>query len=262
MISFFFKKSFFDGWDNLLWIVVFNLMFVAIGAGSIYGIQALLSLSPVIGVILLCVVFCVLSIPLFVANEGCGRLVNYKSAPYKETLGTIKNVWKDALLFGVLLAILLFVALVGIPFYFSFGNLIGLFLASIIFWVLLVIVLALQWFLPLYSQLHGGFKKTLKKSFIMLFDNTGFSLILFVYSIVILAFSVVLAFIAPGFVGVCMAQNNALKLRMYKYDWLEDHSEIPKKEASKEIPWDELLDEDREIIGHRTFKNLIFPWKD
>jgi hypothetical protein len=262
MISFFFKKSFYDGWDNLLWIIVFNLILVALTVIGLFSIQALSNINMIIAVPMLIVSICLDMIVLFAVNEGCAKLVNFKSAPYKETFAEIKNVWKDAVIFGLLISSLIILVAIGVPFYFSYGNLVGLFFASLMFWAVIIIVLALQWFMPLYSQLHGGFKKTLKKSFILLFDNTGFTIILFLYSIVMAVFSVVIAFLAPGPVGICMAQNNALKLRMRKYDWLEEHPEISPKESRKQIPWDEILDDDKEIVGNRTFRNLIFPWKD
>jgi len=262
MISFFFKKSFYDGWDNLLWIIFFNLLIVAITVFGLFATQALSSFHMLIGVPLFILFVCLDMIVLFAVNEGCAKLVNFKTMSYKETFAKIKDVWKDAVLFGLLVSFLTILVVIGIPFYLSYGNFIGLFFAAIIFWVVVLVFLALQWFLPLYSQLHGGFKKTLKKTFILLFDNTGFTIILFVYSVFMLVLSVVIAFLAPGPVGICMAQNNALKLRMKKYDWLEEHPEISPKEARKKVPWDEILDKDKEIVGNRTFRNLIFPWKD
>jgi putative membrane protein len=70
-----------------------------------------------------------------------------------------------------------------------------------------------------------------------------------------------LGFIAPGVSGVILAYNNALRLRMYKYDWLETQSGLSRKDARRRIPWDELLAEDKETLGPRDFKSFIFPWK-
>ncbi|OJF77035.1 MAG: hypothetical protein BKP49_04045 [Treponema sp. CETP13] len=262
MIGFFFKKNFYDGWDNLVWIVVFNLIILAISAAGLYLLQSVFTTITIIAVPIFILFVCLDFIMLFAVSEGCANLVDYKSSPYRETFSYIKDVWKIATLFGLLISIVIILVALGIPFYLSYGNFVGLSLAFFIFWAALVIVLALQWFLPLYSQLHGGFLKTLKKSFILLFDNTGFSLLLFFYSIFMMIFSVILIFVVPGTVGICMAQNNALKLRMKKYDWLEAHPEIIPSTVRKQIPWEEILDEDKEIVGNRTLKNLIFPWKD
>jgi hypothetical protein len=65
----------------------------------------------------------------------------------------------------------------------------------------------------------------------------------------------------PGAAGILLAQQNAFRLLMYKYDWLETQSEEEYLKARKNVPWDELLAEDMESLGPRTFRNFIFPWK-
>ena len=74
--------------------------------------------------------------------------------------------------------------------------------------------------------------------------------------------SVFLAFLIPGLAGIALAQTNAFRLRLYKYDWLEQHTDLTPKEARKHIPGGELIAEDRETLGPRSFKSFIFPWKD
>jgi hypothetical protein len=49
----------------------------------------------------------------------------------------------------------------------------------------------------------------------------------------------------------------AFKLRLYKYDYYEAHPSGKKRR----VPWNELLAHDKEKLGKRTFKTLIFPWK-
>ena len=166
------------------------------------------------------------------------------------------------MLFALVLTLLVVLAVVAIPFYLRVGNLFGIFLAALVFWMLCLCVLALQWFMPLRSQLHGGFRKTLKKRFIIFFDNAGFSVFMFFYTLILAVLSVFLAFLVPGFAGIALAQNNAFRLRLYKYDWLEQHTDLTPKEARKHIPWGELIAEDRETLGPRSFKSFIFPWKD
>ena len=52
--------------------------------------------------------------------------------------------------------------------------------------------------------------------------------------------------------------NVALKLRMYKYEYLEKNPNAKRKD----IPWETLLAEEKEYLGKRTLKGFIFPWKD
>lgn len=260
MILFYLKKSFYDGWDNLFTLLIQNvIMYVVIIGG--YLLVGTVVDYPIVAIPLLVVTGVLLSVLMFAVSACSVKMVNYKAPPIKEVFLNIPRVWKEAVLFALLVMLILFISFTIVPFYLRMGNFLGLVLAAVIFWITLVSMLALQWFIPLYSQLGGGFRKTIKKSFILFFDNTFFTIFLALYSFVIFVFSVVLIFLVPGISGVILAHNNALKLRMYKYDWLEEHPEIPIKGARKHIPWDELVAGDNETLGPRTLRNFIFPWK-
>jgi hypothetical protein len=97
----------------------------------------------------------------------------------------------------------------------------------------------------------------LKKSFLLFLDNPGFTFGLFLGSLLILALSMFTAGLLLGIGTLLLWQNAGLKLRMYKYDHLEKHPEDRRR-----IPWDALLVEDRERVGKRTLKGMIFPWKE
>jgi len=89
-------------------------------------------------------------------------------------------------------------------------------------------------------------------------DNTGLAIFLFVHNILALMLSVVLVFMFPGPAGVLLYIDEAVRLRLLKYDYLEANPGANRKK----IPWDALLIEERDKTGSRTFKNFIFPWKD
>lgn len=269
MVWFFIKKNFCDGWDNLLWLMAFNLLIVGVAIGVYYGNAAILSIAVlpewtvvVISILVLAAGIFLISTILFSVSDVCAKIADFKSSSYKDVFTGLKDSWKDAVLFALVLTLLVVLAVVAIPFYLRVGNLFGIFLAALVFWMLCLCVLALQWFMPLRSQLHGGFRKTLKKCFIIFFDNAGFSVFMFFYTLILAVLSVFLAFLVPGFAGIALAQNNAFRLRLYKYDWLEQHTDLTPKEARKHIPWGELIAEDRETLGPRSFKSFIFPWKD
>jgi hypothetical protein len=97
----------------------------------------------------------------------------------------------------------------------------------------------------------------LKKMFLLLLDNPLFSFGLFLGSLLILAVSVFTVFLLFGVTTLLLWWNTALKLRLYKYDHLEKHPDDRRR-----IPWDALLVEDRERVGKRTLKGMIFPWKE
>jgi hypothetical protein len=48
------------------------------------------------------------------------------------------------------------------------------------------------------------------------------------------------------------------KLRLLKYDYLENDSDANRKR----IPWDALLIDERERVGKRSLRGMIFPWKE
>ena len=202
-----------------------------------------------------------INILLLALSDAALRLADFKSVSVKETFAGIAQTWKAGLLFGVIELVLIFIALVVLPFYFGMRNMIGFALGAVIFWIFVAAILSLQWFMPLQSYFGGSVIKNVKKSFILFFDNTGFSVFMFIYSCIVFAMSGILGFLAPGITGVILGYNNALRLRMYKYDWLEAHTDLPPKEARRSIPWDELLADDRETLGPRDLKGFIFPWK-
>lgn len=268
MIGFFIKKNFCDGWDHILWIIVFNLISAALLVAGYIGLSFIAAFADATSVFMLMgipfalVIFFLLNCLFSSISRECARIVNFASVEYKNVFTHFFDDWKDCVYLTLLEGIVVLIALVVIPFYLGLGTLIGVLLSALVGWFIILGLLAFQWYFPLKSQLKGGFKKTLKKSFLLFFDNTGFTIFLGIYDLFLLALSPFLAFLMPTFSGVIMAQNNALHLRMYKYDWMEEHPGLTPKEANKLVPWDELLADDKETLGPRTFRSFIFPWKD
>lgn len=262
MILFYLKKNFCDGWDNFLFLALFNFVMLLLTLGVGYAVY-MTSMIPILSISIMVVGTSLIMIPFFSISDTCAAIADFKSVALKEVLLNCKNVWKNAVLFGIFVSILLFTVFVGIPFYFTMhveqGNILWLILGSILLWFVVITVFALQWFMPLCSQLGGGFRKNLKKCYILLFDNLFFTLFLGIYSVFLAVVSALLVFLAPGISGIILAHNNALRLRLYKYDWIEENPEIAK--SKRKIPWDELIAEDQDTIGPRNLRSFIFPWK-
>ena len=261
MIGFFLKKNFFDGWDNFLPLMIFNVAIILIFS-AFFGLAYLVSAVSVLPVLILFMCIIGMGVLLLAVSNLMSRIADYKSFSFKEIGGEIQRSWRHGALFALIETFCLVVVRVAVPYYFSFRNFLGLFLGITVVWIFAVIQLSLLWFFPIRSRLESNFRKCLKKCFILFFDNTGFTLFMVLYSVVLVIMTPFLAFLAPGLSGILLAWNNAFKLRMYKYDWIEQHPEIPIQTARKQIPWDELLAEDRETVGSRSIRNLIFPWKD
>jgi hypothetical protein len=71
-----------------------------------------------------------------------------------------------------------------------------------------------------------------------------------------------LAFLLPGPAGLLLFLDEALRLRLLKYDWLEANPDTTGSKKRRQIPWDAILIEEREKTGDRSFRSFIFPWKD
>ena len=261
MIGFFIKKNFFDGWDNLLSLVFPNLLMFAWVIGGYFLADVALKQSLLVSILVLAIFWCGTFVAIFAFGSCAAEIANFKSVTFKDWLNNFLLAWKDGLIFGLITGLLTMLGTVTIPFYLQMEGMIGLFLAALVFWFLLVCGLSFQWVLPIRSLMNNDLKKCIKKSFIIFFDNPGFSLFMFLYTIFLVVLSVALFMIAPSFCGIVLAHTNGLRLRLYKYDWLEAHPDASPSEK-KHIPWKELVAEDRENVGPRTLKNFIFPWKE
>ncbi len=255
MTGFFIKKAFFDGWDHLWGLVALNL-------GSLVLVSALV-LAPL-----------ALGLPggLFWPGLGVLALVSYSTVcaavlkdaaeyrnlslqAFREALRTQAGV---GLAYGLASVLLAFLFLIAVPFYLSRGGFLAWFAAGTLFWCSLILVLALQWFPAVRALLPGPVRAGVRKCFLLLADNLGFSILLALYSAAGIVVSVFSAFLVPGIAGTMLGSVVALKLVLKKYDWIEAHPGADRRK----IPWQEILAEERELVGQRTLKGMIFPWKE
>jgi hypothetical protein len=253
MIGFFFKKAFFDGWDNLFALAGFNIAYLVLAAVfivlplSVGAGDAVTIAGMIVGILALSQWQ---ALTAFSIND----IADYRAPGFKAAFAYFPRTWKSGLVMGALNLGLWFTFTVGIPFYLSQKG----FLASLLFWISLVALLASQYYLPLAARRGGSFKDTARISLILLMDNLGFTLFLFVYNVVTFALSALTAFMAPGPAGMALASTVAVKLRWKKYEWAEANPGLNRRKA----PWDELLEEEKDLVGERTLRGMIFPWKD
>ena len=257
MILFLIKKVFFDVWDNLITIVLFNIGFAAIIAGGSY-IAFIFEPAGIGYFITVIISVFIFNIYAGAVSGYMGDLVQYKSTELKLFPEYIKKIWKSAIVISAISIFQIAALFIGFPFYFSVGGLPGLVGLVTLFWISVLWWVAVQYFFPVAFQLEESIKKQLKKSFILLLDNTFFSIFLGIYSILILGVSVFTALLIPGITVILLAHQAALKLRLYKYDYLQENSDA----SRRNIPWNELLFKEKEKIGPRTLKGMIFPWKE
>lgn len=273
MFGFLLKKNFCDGWDNLFSLVLVNLCFLVAGSALIGGYALLIINTPLgssdsqlltVGITSLFLfsfyfVYCIVA---FSFSEQAVKIANFGAISLVEFFKTIPSVLKDAALYALATSAFTIVSVLAILWYIQQGSILYLFMGCLFVWFDFFAILTLQWFIPIRAIMHNNFKKCLKKSFIIMLDNTGFTFAMLLYGFVLLLLSIFFMGLAPSVSGMVLARVNALRLRLYKYDYLELHPELKTKSERKDIPWEELIYEDRETLGPRKFRSFLFPWKD
>lgn len=257
----FFRKAFFETWDTLVFSLLFNFALTVL---MVLGLLISAHVpSPVLSVCVVALFFVLDGVILTALSGVYGTISDYRGAGFKDFLSNLKASWKTGVCFFTLLAAMVVVLSVSLPFYFGLKTLYGYVLGGILFWSGCAVLMSLQWFLPVYYRLDKDIKTCLKKSFILFLDNPGFSVFLFIYSVFLIAVSFFLGFLAPGWTSVLIAGQGALRLRMFKYDWLEEQEkERGGKAPRAKIPWKEILADESENVGHRTLKTFFMPWKE
>ncbi len=258
MIGFLIKKGFFDIWDNLLMLVLMSLGII-LPFGIIMLAGYLIETASIVAVVLCIFAILVFSMySLFVSSVTFGYSRNQKGG-FKAVKDAFRFHIGHAFLHWGIIVALFFIGLYGIPFYFSFGNFFGVIMGMMLFWLSLGIVLALQYFFPLcfHMEADGAFK-TFKKCFIIVADNFGTTLFLLLRTIIDLVLTIFTASMIPGAAGISLSRMDTTKILMLKYDFLEANPDCTKKD----INWEDLLYEEKQLVGPRSIKGMLFPWKD
>ncbi len=258
MLSFMVKKAFFDMWDHFLGVVIMNLGFIVLLTVPLLLPSALVEFS-VVAALASQVTGGILVIVYMGAISMAARdIANYERPEFGRVFEYLKETWRASLLFGVVWLVVVLVVVVGVPVYANMGNILGLIAIVFLFWAVVIWTLASQFFFPIRAQLDSKFSKIIRKCFIIFFDNTFFALVLAIGSVAILAGSIFTALLLPGITGLLIWHQVGLKLRLLKYDYLEQNPDANRRR----IPWDALLIDERERVGKRTLRGMIFPWKE
>ncbi len=257
MKAFFIKKAFFDGWDNLIGMVLFNIGYLAIffiGVSSFYLADYGF---PVMLLSWLALLFVMAVYSGAVSNVAFGYSNYTRDTWASFKAGFSRNFRHSLLMFALYLFTICLIFFV-IPFYSANLGFMGLILTVILIWLLIFMAMAVPYYYALSSYLPGDRPlKTLKKCFILMGDNMGFSIFFLLYNILCIALTIFTVGLIPGAAGMNLASHDAVKLLLKKYDYLEENPDADKKH----LPWDDILFEEDEKVGPRSFKNMIFPWK-
>jgi hypothetical protein len=258
MTGFFIKKAFFDGWDNLISLVVLNLGYLIVIL-TLYGALELFSVSVVGGIAMAGLALVLHSFYSGALSSQTKEFAYYSRPGFNDFKRSFALIWRHALLHVFINLFLVTVIFFIIPFYLSYDSMFAFVIAVVVFWIALALLLAMMFYYPLAIQMPEDKPlKTLKKSLVIVADNLAFSLFFGVYHIFNMILTILFATIIPGVAGIQLSRQVAIKLLLMKYDYLEADGSADRKH----IPWEEILFDEQEKVGKRTFKGMIFPWKD
>lgn len=257
MKGFFIKKAFFDGWDNLIGMVLLNIVYIAIFFLMVSSF-ALVDYGPLpffLSIISLLFVTAVFSGA--VSNVAYGYS-DYRRDTWTDLKSGFSRYFRHSLLMFLIYVVMALLTMFIIPFYMGNFGIIGAVISVILIWLVIFSVMALPYYFALSSYLPGDRPlKTLKKCFIIMGDNMGFSIFFLLYNIVCVLITIFTVGLIPGVAGMNLASHDAVRLLMMKYDYLEENPDADRKH----LPWADILFDEEEKVGPRSFKNMIFPWK-
>jgi len=259
MIGFLLRKTLYDLWDNMLRILLVNVGFLVSLAMPLF-LPALV--PPGLGIPLLVLGLLWCSVYLCAAAGAFRAVSDYGSFGFADFLAGIRPALVPGICLGGIAGLLALVFYLSIPFYSGLVPPLGPVLAAVTFWAAILAVLCLQFFPQVKARLGGRTAKAFGKCLFLFFDNPGLAVFCLISGILGLAFSFLLALLLPGPAGIILFLDEALRLRLLKYDWLEANPEKAAAGKRPRIPWDEILAGEREKTGRRSFRNFIFPWKD
>lgn len=280
MLKLFFRKNFYDGWDNVMFFFVPDLIIDALvilcaGIASL-GVTVFKDTSFFLYIWIFLAIFlvCASSIITLAWAESAKGIADYETIEFKDFFKSIKSCISDGIKYGITLFLVVVIAFIGIR-YFLFPknqqgtsaqvSFAGLLSGFCYIWVALIILASLFWYPAIRAYMHNPFGKTVKKCFIVLFDNLWVSIVLGFYNLFLALVSVLMLGLAPGMCGIQLARANAFRLIMKKYDYIEEldkKGEPLNSKARRKIPWKDLLKNDIEANPVRGFKAFIFPWKE
>ena len=257
MKGFLIKKAFFDGWDNMISMVLLNLLFIAVGSAGI----TLFSVTPnmILGFLSLVLLVVAMTFLRSAATESAFNWSNYQGDTWQAFKRGITRNWRHALVLSLVNVFLLSLTTFVLPFYFSMNGIVPFFLGVILLGVQIVVAMAMPFYFGLMCLLPGDRAwKTFKKCFIIVGDNMGFAIFFSFYQILMYAITIFTLGLVPGFAGIELLRQDAMKLLMKKYDYLEENPDADRKH----LPWEDILFDEREKVGPRSFRSMIFPWKE
>jgi hypothetical protein len=238
------KKAFYDFWDNLYTVFVFNLIFVMLGTLVVFYL--LMPHGLIFTVIVAIIGFVLLS--HFIAAQFLFfmEIAYFETLTFKEIFGKIAETWKVNLVISLVYAGIITLVITGVPFYLSARGSIGIIGTGVLLGTSALISIILIFFYPFYVQFDGKIIRSFIASTRFVSDNAFFVFGVIIGLGVIAGISSFTSMLFPGPGAMIVWVCGCFKLRMYKYEYLEKNSD-----ADNVIPWNDILEKEREQYKNR-----------
>lgn len=272
----FFRKNFYDGWDNVISLFTPNLMMdfalIICTALCIPGVTIFKESQwyLYIWIFMLLLAFCIFGIISIAWAYIAAETADYGTVEFKDFFKKLKTSIPDGIKYGLTLLIVMIFSIYNIKYYFFPANkdqavtFAGLLAGSVYVWLSITILMALAWLPAIKAKMNNNYLKCLKKCFLVFLDNLFPSIVISIYELFLGLISIIMMGSAPGLAGIGLSRANAFRLILKKYDYIEEldkKSEPSNSPLRRKIPWKDLLAEDLEINPPRTFKEFWMPWK-
>jgi len=254
MLRFFLRKTFYEAWDHLFVLAAYNGAALAL-VGLCLGLPTLVdsAVARTAGFVLACLG---LSVWSAAACHALAEISNFRAFSFDAVKRGLAWGIRPGLELGAVVAASILLVSILVPFYAAVGGFVGLLATSLAFWCFLGLGLTLLYVLPVRVALGGGFVASLKIAFMMVVDAPLGALGLALHGVACVALSPFVAFLLPGPAAALLGTTEATRLRLRRFEWLQAQGGRRSK-----TPWAELLAEDDELVGRRSLKELVFPWK-
>lgn len=273
----FFSYWFWDTYDYLGRLILANLIVFAILLAIMFPIFVLFSSiieNEIVLWIICTLVLLIVAAPVMAALLHFVHFIGEETEPQMNEMwiGGKKYFWRSIkLVFIFILAI--FIMLVSIWFYGS-GNFlppsfeyIGLALAGLIFWLLIILFLLSIYPFPLMVNQDIGIKKILKRSGLLFIDNASFTIGVFIViaCFIVLSIITVVGPILFMFSFAAIALNSTYCTLMEKYEEREA-TESAKNQPLQKTSWKQTIEQDADIHTYkkrrkRSIREIFKPWE-
>lgn len=262
MIGFFLKKNIFDGWDHFggLFLCNAGFLFLLAACGFLWyqwsvGTISFAAMMLLVNCVLLIISLYSLGVNGFMYGASSQENKADKMFCFHKAKGAYKNNLKHFPMHFFLMAIVFNGMAYAVPFYYSMGGFIGGFLALLVIFMMIFVLLGLQYHFPLCMyKTDMGIIESVKISFAYAIDNLGWSLFLLFKTAFDLVISIPFVGIVPGAGAVSLSNMNMTRILFQRYT-IAEKNRIDKTF----VYWNDALESDRLRYEKRTFKSLLFP---